>query len=196
MRARTLVPAFAVGIVCLFSGELYSETTTTTFTFPSPAGVYRRLITTAKTILARDSDNVGIGTSDPAEKLEVNGNIALSLSRDTTAYRVINVASPIAPTDAVNKDYVDAAAGGAGTYTAWGVDTCAAGWTVAYAGAAAAPMAERRITNNAVSVGVGGSICAAGPITEMNRQFDSQLFWLASLSGGFNGGLKCAVCVK
>jgi hypothetical protein len=50
--------------------------------------------------------NVGIGTTTPAQKLTVTGNI------DVTGNRIVNLASPIDSTDAATKGYVDAQAGG------------------------------------------------------------------------------------
>ena len=52
------------------------------------------------------SGNVGIGTSNPTEKLAVKGNIALL--GGTPTYRVTNVAEPIAGSDVATKAYVDA----------------------------------------------------------------------------------------
>src|SRR5437867_563881 len=68
--------------------ELGSETLTMTTTYPSPAGIYKTIITTGETNLARNAGNVilamgggnvGIGTaSPPAAKLEVAGSIVAS----------------------------------------------------------------------------------------------------------------------
>jgi hypothetical protein len=52
---------------------------------------------------------VGIGTTTPAEKLEVSGNIKLSGASPT--YKITNVATPTASSDVATKGYVDAAAG-------------------------------------------------------------------------------------
>lgn len=56
-----------------------------------------------------DKGLVGIGTTAPGEKLEVNGNI--KLSGDTSgnpAYKITNVAAPINSSDVATKGYVDA----------------------------------------------------------------------------------------
>jgi hypothetical protein len=52
--------------------------------------------------------NLGIGTTGPGEKLEVNGNIKLSGASAT--YKITNVVQPTAATDVATKAYVDAAA--------------------------------------------------------------------------------------
>jgi len=54
--------------------------------------------------------NVGIGTTTPAFKLDVNGMVSVNNNRIT------KVATPVDAKDAVNKEYVDAAGGGS-TYT-------------------------------------------------------------------------------
>ncbi len=49
--------------------------------------------------------NVGIGTTQPTERLEVNGNITLSGASPT--YKLQNLASPTMTSDAATKEYVD-----------------------------------------------------------------------------------------
>ena len=53
---------------------------------------------------------VGIGTTDPAEKLEVSGNIKLTGA--TPTYKLLNLAAPTSDSDAATKAYVDGAGGG------------------------------------------------------------------------------------
>jgi hypothetical protein len=69
-----------LGLICVLvaglSAKLLADSMTMTTYYPSPVGIYRRLTTTAKTILARDVENVGIGTVNPQAKLDVNGVIA------------------------------------------------------------------------------------------------------------------------
>ena len=86
------------------------ETLTVTTYYPSPYGSYNQLTTTGDTYLATTSANkVGIGTTSPAEKLEVSGNIKLSGASAT--YKITNVAIPTVPSDVATKGYVDAAGG-------------------------------------------------------------------------------------
>ena len=68
--------------------------------------------------------NVGIGTTNPAARLEVNGNIELSGASQT--YKITNLAVPPADSGAVTKAYVDAAVSSDGCYTVLGVRFCAA----------------------------------------------------------------------
>jgi len=65
--------------------------------------------------------NVGIGTTGPGEKLEVNGNIKLSGASAT--YKITNVALPTANTDVATKEYVDAAQGPRGPAVAISAET-------------------------------------------------------------------------
>ncbi|MFA6317336.1 MAG: hypothetical protein WC943_07950 [Elusimicrobiota bacterium] len=68
-------------IVALLLGsaayEAVSESLTMTSYYPSPAGIYRRLTTAARTILARDEGEVGIGTTSPQSKLDVAGGVRI-----------------------------------------------------------------------------------------------------------------------
>jgi hypothetical protein len=74
----------AVGVLAaalLFgAGWAISETLTMTTYYPSPSGVYRRLVTTAQTLLARDGGSVGIGTTAPQAKLDVAGGVRIGAS--------------------------------------------------------------------------------------------------------------------
>ena len=84
------------------------ETLTITTYYPSPYGSYNQLTTTGDTYLATTSANkVGIGTTSPAEKLEVSGNIKLSGASAT--YKITNVLDPTANQDVATKYYVDSA---------------------------------------------------------------------------------------
>ena len=56
-----------------------------------------------------NTGNVGIGTMEPGAKLEVSGN--LKLSGETPTYKITNLATPTATSDAATKGYVDAAGG-------------------------------------------------------------------------------------
>jgi len=61
----TVVFAAAAVILAIAVHYAISASIETTLTYPSPSGVYHTMITTAQTLLARDSGNVGIGTSSP-----------------------------------------------------------------------------------------------------------------------------------
>ncbi|MFA6316903.1 MAG: hypothetical protein WC943_05740 [Elusimicrobiota bacterium] len=65
----------AVLLLCAYAAV--SETLTMTSYYPSPAGVYQRLITTARTVLARDGDRVGVGTTNPQARLDVAGAVRM-----------------------------------------------------------------------------------------------------------------------
>ena len=68
-KAWLLLTAF---FVCWHPGFLGSETLTLTTYYPAPYGGYASLLTTGKTLLARDAGNVGIGIANPLYKLHVN----------------------------------------------------------------------------------------------------------------------------
>ena len=52
---------------------LGSETLTLTTYYPAPYGGYASLLTTGKTLLARDGESVGVGTPTPGAKLDIKG---------------------------------------------------------------------------------------------------------------------------
>lgn len=67
------------GLTCLIlltgARELGSESVILNTYYPSPSAIYVKMIATADAYLARDSGSVGIGTSAPAQKLDVNGDV-------------------------------------------------------------------------------------------------------------------------
>lgn len=66
-------------IFCLFSAGFSEDITITTY-YPSPYGSYQELRTYGNTYLATDpGGQVGIGTTTPAAKLDVNGEIRLTI---------------------------------------------------------------------------------------------------------------------
>jgi len=72
---RFITAAGAAAMMLCAVPELDSESVTLSTYYPAPSGVYTNMITTANTFLARDSGNVGIGTTSPAVKLHVSGDV-------------------------------------------------------------------------------------------------------------------------
>jgi len=64
--------------LCLLSLPVSPEDITLDTYYPAPTGIYTNMVTTQKTILARDGGNVGIGTAAPSQKLDVGGNANFS----------------------------------------------------------------------------------------------------------------------
>src|SRR6185369_15623712 len=69
MKTRTMdrrpIPRIVASFCALslmFPQYLGSETLTMVTTYPSPMGVYKNIVTTGQTLIARDAGNVGIGT--------------------------------------------------------------------------------------------------------------------------------------
>ena len=82
---RTFVWAAAALLMCCSANEVVCESLTMTTYYPAPTGTYQRLVTTGgtvsnpvNTILARDAGNIGIGSANPGQKLEVLGNVSAS----------------------------------------------------------------------------------------------------------------------
>jgi hypothetical protein len=123
--------------------------------------------------------NVGIGTDNPAAKLEVVGNVIAS--------------APTADNHAATKGYVDAQSGGTSCIVRWGATTCNTGWTLDYAGyitlvgsyaTNATSFAGPICTTVAYSTGYGGS----GLIGLWSRGYTSDVVILDRH--------RCAVCCK
>lgn len=74
----------ASGLLSFMAVELASENVTLTTYYPAPSGIYTKMITTNNTFLARDGGNVGVGTTNPIAKLEVEGATA-GLAIDNSA---------------------------------------------------------------------------------------------------------------
>jgi hypothetical protein len=79
VNRRQFIAAAAAVLVLAGARPLDSESLTMTTYYPAPSGVYRRLVSTGNAILARDAGGlVGIGKTNPSQKLDVNGNIYAS----------------------------------------------------------------------------------------------------------------------
>ncbi len=81
LTRRQTVFILASALCCWHPGPLGSETLTLTTYYPAPYGAYVSLLTTAQTLLARDTGKVGIGTITPAAKLHVMGEDGSNLSQ-------------------------------------------------------------------------------------------------------------------
>lgn len=73
---RTAVLLLSLFFLCWHPGFIGSETLTLTTYYPAPYGGYVSILTTGRTLLARDTGTVGIGTNNPLAtvKLDINGN--------------------------------------------------------------------------------------------------------------------------
>lgn len=70
---RQITVLLAFFLLAWHPGFLGSETLTLTTYYPAPYGGYVSVLTTNQTLLARDGGNVGVGTSSPGNKLQVQG---------------------------------------------------------------------------------------------------------------------------
>ncbi|MHB2025803.1 MAG: hypothetical protein ACYCPQ_04075 [Elusimicrobiota bacterium] len=73
----------ACGFLAALAVEVSPESMTLNTYYPAPSGIYTNMITTQQTYLARDSGNVGVGTTVPNGKLDVEGvgNVVLNAGR-------------------------------------------------------------------------------------------------------------------
>lgn len=95
---RTGALCLTLCLICLYPGLLRSENLTMTTYYPAPYGGYVSILTTGKTVLARDAEgNVGIGTSNPASKLDVSGSA--KVTEDIVAGRNISATGIVSGSD-------------------------------------------------------------------------------------------------
>jgi hypothetical protein len=160
-------------------------------------------------VIISSGGNVGIGTTAPAEKLTVAGNI------DVTGNRIVNLASPIDSTDAATKGYVDAQAGAGAVLITYGhycslagsptagqnAPACPTGWTQLYAGFS-------NIYMNGCSAGSGGRYLSSGSVgvdagpwvSNGTRGSESRAPGQCQVAGAEGttayGAITCRVCIK
>lgn len=85
-----LVTLFAFPLFYTYAGEVKLTTY-----YPAPHGEYKTIKTTSNTHLATDPDaKVGIGTTNPVEKLDINGNIIFGASNAISANLYWDTALP------------------------------------------------------------------------------------------------------
>ena len=138
LQRRLRAALLAAALLAAQAREICPETLTLSTTYPSPAGVYNTILTTGSspnaaanntnlnilggnTLLVQNAGNsggwVGIGTPDATadsrgSKLNVGGNA------DMGGNQVMNIAlTPLNPSDAASKAYVDAKSSGPGSWT-------------------------------------------------------------------------------
>ena len=75
LKRRQVVVAAAAFLVGLAALSLDSETLTMSTSYPSPGGVYQKLVTTNQTTLARDAGTVTVGPGAGNTRLDRSGNI-------------------------------------------------------------------------------------------------------------------------
>jgi len=75
-----VVAVWVLFALCVSPKGTGAETYTLEAYYPSPAGVYTNMTVLSQTVLARDNGNVGIGTSTPAAKLDVNGFVKVAVA--------------------------------------------------------------------------------------------------------------------
>lgn len=78
LSRRQLKGALALAILFGTAYAARSENFTLSTFYPSPTGVYRKLITTLDTILARDGGTLTVGSKTTPAKVDINGSLRLS----------------------------------------------------------------------------------------------------------------------
>jgi hypothetical protein len=122
--------------------------------------------------------NVGIGTDNPAAKLEVVGNVIAS--------------APTADNHAATKGYVDAQSGGGSCYIRWGATTCASGYTAVYTGTAwSSWMGPIVYSGGGGGYAFSGVICGTPTGGSYTVESGSGPSWYGRVTYG-----SCAVCCK
>lgn len=94
LSKRQLTLGLALAAVFGLTGLIWSETLTMSAIYPSPSGLYKKLLVTADAVLARNSGTVQIGCAAPltpaaASKLDVCGTIRVVDGGTLTAGKVL-----------------------------------------------------------------------------------------------------------
>src|SRR5687768_5664581 len=74
LSRRQLKGGLAAFLLIGTAGIVGSETLSLVASFPSPIGIYKKLVATGQVVLARDGGNVGIGVDNPTAKLDIDGS--------------------------------------------------------------------------------------------------------------------------
>ena len=84
MFLRFLVPFFWVITLVFSTPSAFAGKVELTTYYPSPMGEYKNLNSTEDSNFATTSGNVGIGTTDPKNKFDVNGDIKVGASNSAS----------------------------------------------------------------------------------------------------------------
>lgn len=97
LSRRQLTAALALIVMFGVAGALRSETLTLSAIYPSPSGLYKKLLITADAVLSRDSGTVKIGSAAGTQKkLEVFGRIRMNDGTQMNGKTLISDADGVA----------------------------------------------------------------------------------------------------
>ena len=184
----------------VFSDTNNTETITISTYYPAPFGVYNQLRSNelqAEKFAVGDTN--GDGKIDSTDQPSRAGDIRLKPQTGDPANWSFGTAGQIAYSSTQDALYINngsewvAQGGGGGTYTAWGTDTCASGWTVAYTGYITAQLIEDGLSLN-------GVYCSSQDLPS-GGSGTRRVFQMQGIQGtGYPHATvqrsSCAVCVK